>query len=290
MWEERLQIEGPYHFDLILERLSMDPLNAVDVNNRTVKVPIYEPEREVATIQAVGEVEAPEFIIKGRNEKTKESVQEKLAHIFQWHVSLKDVDKHFAETDLHEIFAQHRGTPLILDFSPYTCLIKCIIHQQLNLKFAMTLTERFVHTFGEEIDGVWFYPTPEKTASLAIEELRELQFSQRKAEYAIGLSQMIVNGELNLEELSVESDEMIMKTLVKIRGIGPWTAQNFLLFGLGRPNLFPIGDVGIQNALKKLYKLEAKPDHPAMEQFSEAWKPYLSYASLYLWRSIETTE
>ena len=210
--------------------------------------------------------------------------------MFQWDIPLHDIDQHFQESDLKDIFHQHRGTPLILDFSPYSCLVKCIIHQQLNLKFAFTLTERYVQTFGEEIDGVWFYPSPEKAASLTIEQLRELQFSQRKAEYIIGLSEMIQSGELNLEELSQESDEAIMKTLVKIRGIGPWTAQNFLLFGLGRPNLFPIGDVGIQNALKKLYRLEAKPDAVSMEQFSEKWKPYLSYASLYLWRSIETTE
>ncbi|RDI42208.1 DNA-3-methyladenine glycosylase family protein [Falsibacillus pallidus] len=290
MWEQRMEIEGPYNFDLVLERLELDPLNSVDREARIARVPIYEPENEVVEVQAIGTLDEPVFLIKGKKDETKEIVQKRIAHVFQWDIPLSEIHSHFQESDLKDIFHQHRGTPLILDFSPYSCLVKCIIHQQLNLKFAFTLTERFVQTYGEEIDDVWFYPSPERSASLTIEELRELQFSQRKAEYIIGLSEMIVSGKLDLEQLSEESDETIMKTLVKIRGVGPWTAQNFLLFGLGRPNLFPTGDVGIQNALKKLYQLEAKPDLNFMEQSSEKWKPYLSYASLYLWRSIEVTE
>jgi DNA-3-methyladenine glycosylase II len=79
----------------------------------------------------------------------------------------------------------------------------------------------------------------------------------------------------------------VIKQLVKIRGIGPWTAQNFLLFGLGRPNLFPKADIGIQNAIKKHFQLEQKPTFEQMDEISKEWAPYLSYASLYLWRSIE---
>lgn len=83
------------------------------------------------------------------------------------------------------------------------------------------------------------------------------------------------------------SDEKVYAELIKIRGIGPWTIENFLMFALGRPNLFPKRDIGLQNAIKKLYKLDRKPTIKEMERYSRAWKPYLSYASLYLWRSIE---
>ena len=123
--------------------------------------------------------------------------------------------------------------------------------------------------------------------ALTVDELRELQFSQRKAEYVIGVGEKVASGELNLEEIAHESDEVIIKELTKIRGIGPWTAQSFLLFGLGRPNLFPMADIGIQNAIKKLFGMEQKPTREEMERLSAAWDPYLSYASLYLWRSIE---
>ena len=132
-----------------------------------------------------------------------------------------------------------------------------------------------------------FFQHPERAAQLTVAELRDLQFSTRKAEYLIGLSEQVASGQLQLEKLALQSDQDIMDTLIKIRGIGRWTVENFLLFGLGRPNLFPKADIGIQNAIKKLYNLEQKPTQEEMETYSKSWSPYLSYASLYLWRSVE---
>ncbi len=285
---ETIQINGPYNFDLVLDRLSIDPLHIVDSENRSVKVPLLiENHPVVAEVRAVGTREEPEFIVSGIDGPYKEKSLERLAEIFQWKVPIERIHSHFTESDLKNIFAEHYGTPLILDFSPYNCLLKCIIHQQLNMAFAMKLTERFVQTFGFEKDGVWFYPQPEVVAQLTVEQLRELQFSGRKAEYVIGIAKEIVAGNLNFTELKEQSDEDIYKQLIKLRGVGPWTVQNFLMFGLGRPNLFPVADIGIQNALKKLYQLDAKPTLEQMEQYSKGWEPYLSYASLYLWRSIE---
>jgi len=120
-----------------------------------------------------------------------------------------------------------------------------------------------------------------------VEELRELQFSGRKAEYIIGIAKAVADGHLDLNALADKSDAEVMSTLIKLRGVGPWTVQNFLMFGLGRRNLFPMADIGIQNAIKKLYNMERKPTIEEMEQYKKAWEPYLSYASLYLWRSIE---
>lgn len=285
---ETIQITGPYNFDLVLDRLSIDSLHVVNLENRSVKVPLLiESQPVVAEVRAVGTTEKPEFIISGIDGSYKEKSQERLAEIFQWKVPLDRIHLHFLESDLKNIFTEHYGTPLILDFSPYNCLLKCIIHQQLNMTFAMRLTERFVQTFGFEKDGVWFYPQPEVVAEITVEQLRELQFSGRKAEYVIGIAKEIVAGNLHFAELKEQTDEEIFKQLIKLRGVGPWTVQNFLMFGLGRPNLFPVADIGLQNALKKLYKLDAKPTLEEMQQYSEGWEPYLSYASLYLWRSIE---
>ncbi|PLT31899.1 DNA-3-methyladenine glycosylase family protein [Peribacillus deserti] len=288
MWTESIDVAGPYNFDLVLDRLSNDPLNSVDFDKRSIKVPIYSRTVPmVILVEALGSTDAPSFRLSGSFEEHKEAAVDRIMTIFQWHLPLEHIHTHFETTTLKDIFLEHRGTPLILDFNPYGCLVKCIVHQQLNLSFAYTLTARYVRTFGFEMEGAWFYPPPEKAASITVEQLRELQFSTRKAEYLIGLSQLIVNKELDIEDLSRQSDEVIIDTLIKIRGIGRWTAENFLLFGLGRPNLFPMADIGIQNALKKLYKLEQKPTREEMEVFSESWDPYLSYASLYLWRSIE---
>lgn len=283
-----LPVAGPYNFDLVLSRLALDPLQQIDFQERSVKVPLVIGQKQmVTTVVAIGTIEKPAFQIEGYTDEFEESVIRELTRIFQWESSLIEVHEHFQHTQLHELFNSHFGTPLVLDFHPYNCLVKCVIHQQLNLKFAHILTERFVKTYGFEKDGAWFYPEPERVASLTVANLRELQFSTRKAEYIIDISKEIALGRLNIESLHDKTEEEIMKELIVYRGIGQWTIQNVLLFGLGRKNLFPIADIGIQNALKKLLGLKAKPTKEQMEAMIPAWEPYLSYASLYLWRSIE---
>ena len=287
MREITVTVLPPYNFDLVLDRLSLDPLNAVDTDNRTVKVPFYGKEDEVLTVTATGTSDNPSFLIKMESEDADDSRLAYLKRIFQWEGTLRDIHQHFLDTDLRDIFIEHSGTPIVLEFSPYATLMKSIIHQQLNLAFAHTLTQRFVHKYGRQKGGVWFYPQPSDVAELDISELREMQFSQRKAEYVIGVSKEIAEGRLNLQELEEKSDEEILKELVKLRGIGPWTAENYQMFALGRLNLFPKTDIGIQNALKKLYGMDRKPSLAEIDKMSAAWNPYLSYASLYLWRSIE---
>lgn len=286
MWKESVSINGPYNFDLALSRMALDPLNRVDLEKRSVKIPLVINDiKIVAEVIGTGTLENPEFLVRAANEKEK-TIQ-RLTEIFQWDKELIHIHEHYQTTELKDLFNQHYGTPLVLEFDPFSSMIKSIIHQQLNLKFAFTLTERFVKKFGEEMDGVWFYPSPEKVASLTVEQLRELQFSTRKAEYVIGIGQLAASGKLDFETLKSKSDVEIAQELIKIRGVGPWTIENFLMFALGRPNLFPMGDIGIQNALKKYFSLEQKPTIAEMEKYKEPWNPYLSYASLYLWRSIE---
>jgi DNA-3-methyladenine glycosylase II len=288
MWQERIDVQAPYDFSRVLERLSLDPLSHIDLEKQKIVVPLYIHHVPVTvSVQSIGSKESPSFIVMSECDELKEEILERISHIFQWKTPLAPIHHHFLETELRDLFIEHEGTPLILEFDLYFCLMKCLIHQQLNLKFAYQLTERFVKTFGREIDGVWFYPRPEDIASLSYEQLKKLQFSGRKAEYVIDTSRLIAEGTLNLEPLADATDEEVANILLPIRGIGPWTVQNFLLFGLGRPNLFPKADIGLQKAIKKLLNLEEKPSYEQMDMLSKRWEPYLSYASLYLWRSIE---
>lgn len=270
-----------YNFDRALDRLSLDPLHAIDLTEKSVKVPMEEG--NIITVKSVGTSEKPVFALHGAEEGQIEKVKE----LFHFHQSLDLVNEHFKETSLALLFEEHRGTPLVREFSLYGSLMKSIIHQQLNLSFAHTLTTRFVHKYGVEKDGVWFYPKPETIASLEVADLRTLQFSTRKAEYVIGLSKAITEGALDLEGMRRKSDEDITGELTMYRGIGPWTAQNFLLFGLGRPNLFPVADIGLQNALKTYWQRKDKPKAAEILAYLPEWSPFLSYAALYLWRSIE---
>ncbi|WP_379971100.1 DNA-3-methyladenine glycosylase family protein [Ectobacillus sp. sgz5001026] len=286
MWSATVSLESPYNFEQVLQRLSIDPLNIIDINEQLVKVPIrLNNEQDVVTIKATGTFEKPAFQLSGTMNTAE--AEERIREIFGWNVQMEQMLTHFRSTSLRPLSERYAYTPIVLDFDPFASLARCIIHQQLNLKFAFTLTQRFYTTFGTSMDGVWFPPSPERVANISVSELRELQFSQRKAEYVIGLAEKIVDGTINIGELRHLSNEEIEKKLLPLRGIGPWTVQNFLLFGLGRKNLFPKADIGLQRAIQQLFKLETKPTDEFMEQLKNEWEPYGSYASLYLWRSIE---
>ncbi|AOV08426.1 DNA-3-methyladenine glycosylase family protein [Sporosarcina ureilytica] len=271
-----------YDFDGALEKLAGDPVNSVDMLNRSIRFPMEEG--NIVTLQAMGTKESPSFLLKGiLNEAQKDMVKS----IFHFNEPLDEIYLHFMDSDLAPIFQAHEGTPLVRSFSLYSTLMRSIIHQQLNMSFANTLTRRFVEAFGSEIDGVWRYPSPEVIADLEVSTLRDMQFSSRKAEYIIGLSQAVATGSLDLEKLRRLEDNEVIDILTDYRGVGPWTAQNFLMSGLGRPNLFPVADIGLQNALMNLWEMDRKPTKEEIIARFPIWSPYLSYAALYLWRSIE---
>ncbi|MGN7388175.1 DNA-3-methyladenine glycosylase family protein [Sporosarcina sp. SAFN-015] len=271
-----------YDFERALERLAGDPVNAVDLEKREIRIPMEEG--NIVTLSGIGTTAAPNFTLKNA---VDEKQVNKIKTIFHFDRPLDAIANHFEGTDLEQLFKDHAGTPLIQSFSLYGTLMKIIIHQQLNLAFSHVLTMRFVQSFGSQQDGVWRYPDPESIAALEVDDLRKLQFSGRKAEYVIGLSKAIVDGKLDLEKFSKLDDEEVTRQMVVHRGVGPWTAQNFLMFGLGRPNLFPLADIGLQNALKRLWNLDRKPTVDEMRANFPIWSPNLSYAALYLWRSIE---
>ncbi|SDM47236.1 DNA-3-methyladenine glycosylase II [Psychrobacillus sp. OK028] len=278
---QTVELAFNYRMEDVLKRLAFDPLNSVDIANQTVKIPM---EEYIITVQSIGSFHEPKFIVTGL--ETKEQF-ERVQSIFHFNRSLEPIQKHFLNTNLHSLFLRFEGTPIITDFSLYANIIKSIIHQQLNLSFARTLTERFVHTFGKCKEVVWLYPSPETIASINVDTLRHMQFSTRKAEYIVGISKAIAESQLNLEALSTQEDDFIISELIKYRGIGPWTAESFLLFGLGRANLFPLADIGLQNSLKILWHLDRKPMKSEITPHLASWSPYNSYAALYLWKNIE---
>lgn len=288
MWLETLELSTAYDFDYILLRLKMDKLNYADVEQRKIVVPLrVEEEKIVVTVTSLGTTEAPVFQIEGKEEEYRSLVMERLEEIFGWKQDLNVIQSFFQQTNLSALFTKYPATPLVREFDPFGNLMKTIIHQQLNMAFAQTLTRRFVQAYGEQNKGVWFFPTPERVAEIPYEELQAMQFSRRKAEYVIDTARKIVSGELDLAGLADLSDEEVLKTLTKVRGVGPWTVQNWLMFSQGRPDLFPVADIGIQNALKLYFQMDNKPNIEQIEKWMQDWNPYRSYAAMTLWRSIE---
>jgi DNA-3-methyladenine glycosylase II len=164
-----------------------------------------------------------------------------------------------------------------------------ILGQQINLTFAYTLKRRLVEKFGRRVvhDGevFWIFPTPEDIAALTVDDLVVLRMTVKKCEYLIDVAQQMVEGKLSKELLlNTGNLKNAEKMLVKIRGIGPWTANYVLMRCLRFPSAFPIDDVGLHNALKHLLGREKKPTKEEIVKLSANWTNWESYATFYLWR------
>jgi DNA-3-methyladenine glycosylase II len=161
-----------------------------------------------------------------------------------------------------------------------TALIGSIVSQQLSTKAAATIFGRFVALFP---DGVLSHGG---IAALDDPTLRGVGLSGQKVGYLRDLCARIDDGRLPLEELDALEDEDVITRLVAVKGFGRWTAEMFLMFRLHRPDILPVGDLGIVNAVQRVYGLRKKPDAKRLTKIGEAWRPYRSVASWYLWQSL----
>lgn len=172
----------------------------------------------------------------------------------------------------------------------FESLIWSIIGQQINLNFAYSLKERLVHNFGEKImynnESFYALPTPERLASLNLEDFQPLQFSRSKAQYILNVSREFAEGNLSQEALKKLPFEEVKEKLVKIKGVGNWTANYSMMKSLKNYDAFPVEDVGLHNAVKTQYGLMAKPTINELNQMAEKWKGWRGYATFYFWHSL----
>lgn len=171
----------------------------------------------------------------------------------------------------------------------FEALVWGILGQQINLTYAYTLKRRLVETFGRSIEWedreYWIFPEAKDIANLTVEDLAPLKMTVKKCEYLIGVAQLIVDGSLSKSLVKGTGNfKEAEKMLVKIRGIGPWTANYVLMRCLRFPNAFPIDDVGLHNAIKRLTGAEEKPTKEEILKLASPWKGWESYATFYLWR------
>lgn len=163
-------------------------------------------------------------------------------------------------------------------------LVDSIASQQLSSKAAATIVSRIRALLPEDEP-----PAPDAVLALSDESLREAGLSWKKVSYIKDLAQRVHSGELDLAHIAQMDDEEIIKALVAVKGIGRWTAEMFLIFSLARPDVLAVDDYGIQVAMKRLYNLDDLPKPAPMREIAEPWRPYRSYASLYLWRSLDNS-
>jgi len=163
----------------------------------------------------------------------------------------------------------------------FQTLVRSIVYQQLNGKAALTIFNRLK-------EAVKVSPmTPEAVLQLRPQKMRTVGLSKQKTLYIRELARLTRDGQIQFERLPEMEDAAIIETLTRVKGVGVWTVQMFLMFALQRPNVLPVGDLGVRAAMKKAYGLAELPKPQEMERIAAAWHPYCSIASWYLWRSLE---
>lgn len=170
-----------------------------------------------------------------------------------------------------------RGRPA----DAYGALLRSIVGQQLSTKAARTIYERLTALYGGRT------PTPPELLATDPDELRAVGLSRAKAAYIRDLAVHVEDGSLHLDRLTDMSDEDVIAELTAVKGLGVWTAQMFLMFHLGRPDVLPTGDLGIRKAVMLAYGLPELPAPPELERIAEPWRPARTRACLYLWRSLD---
>ena len=165
----------------------------------------------------------------------------------------------------------------------FGALVRSIAYQQLSTKVAAVILGRLLDALpGRE-------PTPASILGLTYEQMRAFGLSHAKTTYIRNLAEQTQAGNVVFGNLTNLTDEQVIEHLTRVKGIGVWTAHIFLIFALQRPNVLPVGDLGVRAAIKKAYGMEVLPTPGEVAQLAAGWHPYCSVASWYLWRSLDGT-
>lgn len=178
---------------------------------------------------------------------------------------------------LHEIINEFDDLELVSRGDLFYTLIRSVIGQQISVKAASTVWSRFCERIGDI--------EPNNILSADIEELRSCGLSQRKAEYVIGISESW--SDYDSLEWKEMCDEEIIQELIKLRGVGKWTAEMILIFTMLRPDVFPIGDIGMIRGIEKSYNSGERMSRDELYAISEKWKPWRTVACCFMWRTVD---
>ncbi|HEX2070638.1 MAG TPA: DNA-3-methyladenine glycosylase [Thermoleophilaceae bacterium] len=163
----------------------------------------------------------------------------------------------------------------------YGALLRAIVGQQLSVKAARTIYDRLCSLYGDRT------PTPAELIATDPEQLRTVGLSRAKAAYLRDLAEHVEDGRLDLERLPDLPDDDVSAQLIAIKGLGRWTVDMFLMFHLRRPDVLPVGDLGIRRAVQIAYGLDELPDAAALTRIAKPWQPHRTLACLYLWASLD---
>ena len=180
---------------------------------------------------------------------------------------------------LKTLILTYTGLTLVSRGDAYSTLARSIVGQQISVKAAESVWKKLISYIQE--------PSPSTIASADSTSLRSCGLSGRKVEYLQELARNFLNGEVNAASWHEMEDELLIRELVKIKGIGRWTAEMFMIFHFLRPNVLPLDDIGLQRAISLHYKQGQPISRLEIQELAKIWEPWRSVATWYLWRSLD---
>lgn len=282
-----------FSYDLCLSFLKRSPreiLHRVENENITKALSV---DGQLVVFQITKEDKG--LVVKFLNSKPSVRIQKQVEdYIREWFDMETDLKPFYtlARKDelLKGLVKEFHGYRIVGQPDLFESLVWAVLGQQINLQFAYTLKQRFVQQFGERVthDGVdhYLFPEPKLVATLGDDDLLPLQFSRQKSKYTKLIGEAFASGVISKEMLSKLSFEDAKTELMKIKGIGNWTANYALMKTFRYPNAFPLEDAGLHNAIKNLKGMKKKPSLNQVKRIFKNYKGWEAYATLYLWKSL----
>lgn len=215
-------------------------------------------------------------------------------YVYEWFDLGSDLTEFYAlsrkDKILDSLVKKYYGYRIIGQPDLFESIVWAVLGQQINLQFAYTLKQRFVEKFGERLhwqeNSYYLFPKPEIVSGLSHDVLLPLQFSRQKSNYAVNIAQAFASGEVSKEKLTGLPLAEAKEILMKIKGVGNWTANYALMKTFRYPDAFPLEDAGVHNAIKNLKKMDRKPTLDEVRKFFRKFKGWEAYTTLYLWKSL----
>ncbi len=251
----------------------------------------------LASVRSLGTVDAPELAVEMSGEELTPAEGEAAVARVSWLLGADAPLTPFyalaqaqADPVMSGLTARFRGLHLPHTASVFEALVLAVMGQQISTNVARVIRTLLIETYGPRrtIGGATYFafPRPETLAAASLEELRRLKLSGRKAEYIQGIAQAALASDAGLEWLQGLPDDAVAARLTGLRGVGRWTAQWALVRALGRPDVFPAGDLALRRAVSRLYFGGAPVEEGQAEEFSRRWSPWRTYATLYLFTAL----
>lgn len=288
--------EPPFDFQKITKRLKQ---NGDHTGSETlVRTMRHKGKACLAVVTSRGTVERPELhvtVISKEVSVDVDAISTDIRSMLATDVDVTPFYRHVRQLpQLKAMIEPLYGLRPVLQTDRFACLVNTVIGQQVNLTFARTLKQRLMDHVAKPIvyEGQHYrvFPSPAEVAALDETDLTQLQFSRRKAEYIIDLARQITNGDVRLDEWDEVDDQEVIRRLTRIRGIGRWSAECFLLFGLGRSDGLPAADVGLRNGVKAWFGLEEQPSEEQVRRIAQPWSPWSGYVTFYIWESLKNQQ